>query len=150
MSQPTFTKDSVKEFANDHANKELAKTYADLAAEALRQKAATVALYKPIFDRYDFRTSNGKPITFEQDRLYRCDDREAVAKYHAELETARKAAGYDLPENCCPFLTANHAVIKHEHLILAALGNLLGQDLSYLSLELREKALQQFMQFVGK
>ena len=145
--RPTIAGEVLKVFAADPKNQDLAATYLKLQAKAKQLRAEMDALYKPIFAQFEFFDKQGYPITYEQNRLYRCNDEKTVEEYYEAID--RAVVGYNLPKNYCPALTASHAVVEHEWEILKVMSPVLGCDVSAAWGETRTGVLQAFMKIIG-
>lgn len=69
---------------------------------------------------------NGEPILDPKDSFLL--DEEASAIYFAEIDKEARAAGYNLPPDHCPLLTAEHDRIRAEQLLITALSPLTKVD----------------------
>lgn len=96
---------------------------------------------------------NGEPILDPKDSFLL--DEEASAIYFAEIDKEARAAGYNLPPDHCPLLTAEHQRIKAEQLLITAMSSLtkvnndniwkLGYDKRQEYLELCKKIMAPFV-----
>jgi|SRR5690606_31684368 len=94
----------------------------------------------------DKLSRRGGPAFVETpDKLYLCSDEARCNAFYAACDRAHKEQGYRLPEGYCPALVAEHAVTKLENALLdhAKACKILPGPIY--SLELREKALDLFL-----
>ena len=96
------------------------------------------AYIMPLFAGFAFIDRKGAAIT-DPKRLYHCDDRAKCAEYYAACDAAHREHGFTGETGCCPALIAEDAQIKAENAVLDALGDFLGQHISY---SMRKQALE--------
>lgn len=143
----SITIEAVNAFCQNPENLALVKTYRELKEKECSLKQAMDALYKPIFEKYDFVSQHtGEKLTYEANNLYESSQEELVNEYFEECELALKDAGYEVPAGCCPHLLARTATTKHERILVDVYcQHFCGVSSAHVVGELRDRILAQFL-----
>ncbi len=127
-------------------NRALVATMLRARAVAASERARVDAYITPLFATFDFRDESGKPIA-SADRLYRCKDRDACARFYTACDVAHREHGFVGEAGYCPALVADHAAVEAESAVVRSMEALLGVEV--LHLDHRAKLLKLVVDMVA-
>lgn len=136
MTTQALTLENLKAFLP--ALRPLVLSMTAARAWAIVESKRVNAYIMPLFATFTFLDEDGALIT-DPDYLFKCDDEALVASYFAACDAAHREHGFTGETGCCPALIAEAAQIKAENAVLDALGDFLGQHISY---SMRKQALE--------
>jgi hypothetical protein len=144
-----ITVDKLRAFDTDRRTNACRKALARARSYAAETRAAVDAYTAPLFAKYEFfndlEVNAGRAersrIT-DQKMLYLSQDEATCRKFYDECFAAAKEAGYDVVDDQCPALMAEHAVVRLENALLELAANVFGINFVETHGDLRKRAIK--------